>query len=266
MFTVGAFARISGVSAKALRAYDAMGLFRPVRVDRLTGYRYYSAAQLPQIRRIVALRNVGMGLDAIQRSIAGLADLATVLAERRAELEREQREVERRLAALEIRVASGVDSGGGPDVVIRPVAEEPVATLSLDALRDMDVGAAFHELEARVRDAGLRANRPPGLIVGDEGVIVFVPVTRPRQSMPGMGYRLLPARRMATILQPGGYAALPVARRSLERWAHSAGYTVDGPLRIVYLQFDAERELRLPPGYLVERAADFLTELQLPVR
>ncbi len=263
MFTVGAFARISGVSAKALRGYDAMGLFRPVRVDRLTGYRYYSAAQLPQIRRIVALRNVGMGLDAITRAIAGHADLAAVLAERRAELEREQREVERRLAALDIRVAAGTEGADAPDVVVRSVAEEPVATLSLDEVPDHDVGAAFYELESRVRDAGRRANRPPGALV-DDRVIVFVPLRRPMKPVPGVACRLLPASRMATILHGGGYAALPAARRSLEAWAGAAGYSIGGPLRVVYLQFGAEPELRLPVGYLVGRSAEFLTELQLP--
>jgi hypothetical protein len=40
---------------------------------------------------------------------------------------------------------------------------------------------------------------------------------------------------------------------------------VTGPARILYLQFGAEAELRLPRGYVVERDADFLSELQLPV-
>ena len=265
MFTVGAFARISGVSAKALRAYDAVGLFRPVRVDRRTGYRYYSAAQLPEIRRIIALRNVGMGLDAIKRSISGQADLATVLAERRTELELEQRQLERRLAALEIRVAAGAEDGGGLDVVVRPVHEEPVATISLDSVPERDIGAAFYELESRVRDAGLRANRPPGLLVGDGQVTVFVPLTRLKRPASELEYRLLPPTTMATVLHRGGYDALPAARRSLDAWARTAGYRPGNPLRIMYLQFDAERELRLPAGYLVERAADFVTELQLPV-
>jgi hypothetical protein len=37
-------------------------------------------------------------------------------------------------------------------------------------------------------------------------------------------------------------------------------------MRILYLQFGAEPELRVPRGYVVERDADFVTELQLPVR
>lgn len=47
--------------------------------------------------------------------------------------------------------------------------------------------------------------------------------------------------------------------------AHAAGLVAAGPLRILYLHFGAEPELRVPPGYLVTRDVDFVTELQLPV-
>src|SRR6476659_5607611 len=60
MFTVGGFARLAGVSARVLRAYDASGLLVPAWVDPSSGYRYYSPAQLPGLRRIQALRDVGL--------------------------------------------------------------------------------------------------------------------------------------------------------------------------------------------------------------
>ena len=45
------------------------------------------------------------------------------------------------------------------------------------------------------------------------------------------------------------------------------GYVVDRTDDFVtlYLQFGAESELRVPPGYVVDQVADFVTELQLPV-
>ena len=61
MFTIGPFSRLAGVSPKMLRTYDALGLFRPVWLERDSGYRYYSPAQLPEIRRILALRDLGIG-------------------------------------------------------------------------------------------------------------------------------------------------------------------------------------------------------------
>jgi DNA-binding transcriptional MerR regulator len=47
MFRIGDFSKQSQVSVKALRFYDEVGLLKPTYVDRVTGYRYYSAALLP---------------------------------------------------------------------------------------------------------------------------------------------------------------------------------------------------------------------------
>ena len=94
---------------------------------------------------------------------------------------------------------------------------------------------------------------------------MFVPVRGPLAPTDRVGYRRLPAARMATIIHRGSYGSLPATRATLERWVSAAGMAADGPLRILYLQFGAEPELGLPRDYLVDRDADFVTELQLPV-
>ena len=38
MPTIGAFARATGLSPKALRLYDGLGLLRPAMVDTVSGY------------------------------------------------------------------------------------------------------------------------------------------------------------------------------------------------------------------------------------
>lgn len=265
MFTVGGFARLAGVSAKVLRTYDAAGFFTPAWVDRSSGYRYYSPAQLPALRRILALRDMGLSHSEIGRLASGGADLGAILDCRRAELEAERREVERRLAALEIRVATGTSGSPEPDVVVRRIPAEPVATFDLALRADDDVGAAFYELEAHVRDLGQRAHRPPGALLDDGERLIFVPVRRAIEPTARIGFRRLPAGRAVTILHRGDYDTLPVARRELEAWAEAAGHEPTGPLRILYLQFGAEAELRLPRAWTVERDADFVTELQLVI-
>ncbi len=80
-----------------------------------------------------------------------------------------------------------------------------------------------------------------------------------------IAYRRLPAVRVASVIHRGGYSGVAEARRALESWVAAAGLTSTGPMRTLYLQFGAEPELRVPPGYVVERAIDFVTELQLPV-
>ena len=254
MFTIGSFARLAGISAKQLRAYDALGLFRPVWVDPSSAYRYYSPAQLPELRRILTLRQLGMPIEQIGRLASG-GSLREALEERRAELEGERRRVEERLSALDISIADA----DGPDIVLRPVAQEPVATLAVDGA----VADAFYELESYVRDLGRRAPRPPGAIP-NEGII-FIPVTRPIPETDRIAYRRLQACRVASVMHRGPYDGVAAARAALTRWVEVAGLTPAGPMRTLYLQFGAEPELRVPPGWVVERDADLITELQLPV-
>jgi DNA-binding transcriptional MerR regulator len=251
MFPIGQFARLAGISAKQLRAYDALGLFRPVWVDPSSSYRYYSPAQLPELSRILALRHLGMPLDEIGALARG-GDLREALGRRRAELERERRLAEERLVALDIAV-------GETDVVVRPVAVEPVAVMRLG----QDVETAFGQLESYVRDLGRRAHRPPGAIPSQREI--FVPVTGPVPSTDAIDYRRLPAARVASVIHRGPYAGVATARRALLRWVEASGLAPSGPMRTVYLQFGADADLRLPPGWVVDRDADFVTELQQPV-
>ena len=65
MFKIGDFSRLSFVTVKTLHYYDEIGLLKPVKVDRFTGYRYYSANQLPRLNYIIALKNLGLSLDEI---------------------------------------------------------------------------------------------------------------------------------------------------------------------------------------------------------
>lgn len=63
MLKIGDFARIGRISVKALRHYAAIGLLPPAYIDRASGYRYYSAAQLPILNRLLIYRNLGFSLS-----------------------------------------------------------------------------------------------------------------------------------------------------------------------------------------------------------
>ena len=65
MLKIGEFSRLAQVSTKTLRHYDQCGLFRPAWIDRFTGYRYYTLSQLPQLNRILTLKDLGFSLEQI---------------------------------------------------------------------------------------------------------------------------------------------------------------------------------------------------------
>ncbi|MGW1164018.1 MerR family transcriptional regulator [Streptomyces sp. NPDC002550] len=100
LLTIGAFARASRLSPKALRLYDELELLRPARVDPGTGYRYYAVEQLRQARLVAWLRRLGMPLAEI-RAVCAL-DPAAAAREIRAYWARVEAEtaVRRDLAAF----------------------------------------------------------------------------------------------------------------------------------------------------------------------
>jgi predicted transcriptional regulator YdeE len=65
MLTVGQLARIYNVTTKTIRHYDAVGLFKPEKIGDDNNYRFYSAEQLPELRRILILRAMGIGIEVI---------------------------------------------------------------------------------------------------------------------------------------------------------------------------------------------------------
>ncbi len=66
LLTIGAFARASRLSPKALRLYDEQGLLRPAHVDPHSGYRLYAPDQLERARLVARLRQLGMPLARIR--------------------------------------------------------------------------------------------------------------------------------------------------------------------------------------------------------
>jgi protein phosphatase len=82
LLTIGAFAKASRLSPKALRLYDELGLLTPARVDPVTGYRLYAPEQLDQARLVAWLRRLGMPLARIQH--VRTLDAATAAQEVRA--------------------------------------------------------------------------------------------------------------------------------------------------------------------------------------
>ena len=92
LLTIGAFARASRLSPKALRLYDSLGLLAPAHVDEVSGYRFYRPDQLEQARLVAWLRRLGMPLNRIQVVLAAdtsaraAEEIAAYWAETEAEL------------------------------------------------------------------------------------------------------------------------------------------------------------------------------------
>jgi len=69
--TITAFAQLCGASAKTLRFYSEIGLFRPAFIDPRTRYRFYLQDQLRDFARIQAMRNCGASIAEVREALRG---------------------------------------------------------------------------------------------------------------------------------------------------------------------------------------------------
>lgn len=281
MFKIADFSRFSRVSVKMLRHYDELGLLRPAHVDPDSGYRYYTTDQLPRLNRVIALKDLGFGLEQIRGLLddqLSAEELRGMLRLRRVELETQLREARHRLAQVEERLRQIEHETAPPryDVVFRPVPPQLVASLR-DVVPDDGpaIAALFAELELHVAAQGLRAAATPLTLFHDPeyrdqglDVEVAVPTLRPVEAGGRVTARELPGEPLvACTVYTGGYERTDEALQAILRAITASGYSVAGPWREVYLRFhpgDVE-QLGVPPAFVTERAELFVTEVQAPV-
>ena len=102
MLSIGRFARLSGLTVKALRHYDELGILRPAHVDSWTGYRWYEPAQVREAVAVRRLRALRVPLDQVPALLrADGPSLREALAVHRARLEGELVETRQVLTALD---------------------------------------------------------------------------------------------------------------------------------------------------------------------
>lgn len=66
LFQIGEVTKIMGITRKTLLVYEEMGLLTPAEKDAESGYRYYSADNMTQIRSIRSLQALGLTLKEVR--------------------------------------------------------------------------------------------------------------------------------------------------------------------------------------------------------
>jgi DNA-binding transcriptional MerR regulator len=275
VFRIGDFSRIARVSCRLLRYYDELGLLKPAHLERDSGYRYYSASQLPRLNRILVLKELGLSLEDIARvldSNLSAAELRGMLMMRRndaqqalaAEMER-LRHIESRIAQIDAEGELSVD-----DVIMR---SEPAQQL-LATRRVVPSFAAARALLRELSEA-VRAIRSKGLLgrltaiahaqeFEDDRLDVeagFILQGDAPQSPvclasgERLSVRELPAvERMATCVRIGLPERAHLITGKIGVFLEANGYALAGPSREVFLQ---------PPR--PDRMEESVVEMQFPI-
>lgn len=267
MFAIGDFSKLARVTVKALRLYDQMGLLKPARVDSSSGYRYYSAAQLPRLNRLLVLKELGFSLESIGPLLDQNLDpseLRGMLRLRREEQAARLAQEQARLQDLERWIARLDDPAGSPpmEILIKTTTPQWLAAVRDTIPNYASVGmlcgeviaqfgpkaagalpiAIWHDMEYRESDIDAEA----GFLFSSA-----VPVSGRVQC------RELPAVEAACYVYRGSYANLNSAYQRLTAWMGERQLTMAGPPREIYLQ----------ASYPVRQDDEsYVTEIQIPVR
>ena len=270
MLKIGDFSKLSRVSIRMLRHYDEIGLLRPVWIDPESGYRYYTAEQLPIAGRINALKDMGFGLTAIGEILPVYEDrdaLERYLRQRQAELQALSEQTAYRLRLLETaqKRLRKEDKTMKYDVTIKtfpprysatvrmviPAYEqegmlwnllmEETAQLNLVDGDPCYCCAVFHDKEYREADVEVEVQKD---------VLGSYPDTE------HVRFRMLPEMTAACATCKGSYAQMDGINAAVAAWVADNGYTFDGPMFNIY---------HISP-HETSNPNEFVTEVCYPVR
>ncbi|GAB3621581.1 MerR family transcriptional regulator [Glutamicibacter endophyticus] len=263
MLSIGAFAQIGQVTHRMLRHWDTAGLLVPAHVDRFTGYRSYDPSQLARLHRIVALRQLGFGLEDIALILQQGVDaerLTELLQLRHDEVEREYqtaaarlRDVQRRLHLIERENAMSTIE----------IVEKSLPALRLLGARHTvneqpEVGAVvgplFHRVEATLEGTDL--GMPIAQYEATEnGLHICVGYELEIPVPEGLEEIQLPAEATAICgVHLGSMDRIAESWQSIHAQLIARGLVPSGPCRELYVRSDSADQ------------QDWVTELQQPVR
>jgi DNA-binding transcriptional MerR regulator len=269
MIKIGDFARLSQVSVVTLRYYDEMDLLKPIKVDTFTGYRFYSAEQLPLLNRILALKDLGFSLEQIKLMLADgltLDQLRGMLTMQRNEVKKRLADEQERLYRIEARLRQIELEDKMPkyDVVIKTVPAMRVAarrvTIPTNDQVPQYLGPAFTEAYDYVRQQGAKDTGPcltlwhsPADVYENEDAEAVVPIDRALTGTERVKVYELPPTQVAAVVHQGDFQDFTQGHAALLEWIDANGYQIIGPYREIYIRHE-NRDL-----------SDTTTEIQFPV-
>ncbi|MGW2426561.1 MerR family transcriptional regulator [Streptomyces sp. NPDC001709] len=244
--SIGDFSRATHMSVKTLRHYHEIGLLEPADVDPQTGYRRYSAEQIPTAQVVRRFRDLAMPLEEI-RTVLAASDVATRNRHINAHLNRLEEELgrtRRAVAALRDLLSPPV-AVDAPAIELRSVGAVQAAAITA-TVEARDVGAWFQgalgELFATVVGQELRETGHAGGVYVDElftlhrgQATVFVPCDGPVRPVGRVTPLLVPAVELAVLEHCGPPSEVDRAYGTLAAYVARHALAVAGPIREYYL-------------------------------
>lgn len=251
LFQIGEVANILGITRKAILVYESKGLLTPAFRDEKSGFRYYTADNMTQIRSIRSLQSLGLSLKEVADYYYDTENIdlhLQKLLELRAALDRN-------IQMLQVRSAKQGDLTVHRAALPRQVclcrryscADTAEAAVRL---RDTYVAAArTGEMAMLGRMFTMRLNENPDLL----DLMCCIPMN---DGYDGPDQMEFPETAALCIYYRGPYEGTGTAVRALAEHIRGHNIQAAGPFRSIYLEGPPNRG---------ENSGEYITQVAVPV-
>jgi len=269
MLSIGRFARLTGLTVKALRHYGELGVLRPAHVDDWTGYRWYERSQVREAVAVRRLRALRVPLNEAAVLIRSDDDaLREALAVHRARLESELVQTRHILTELDALI-EGREQLVTDVTLDLPLVDEPAGRYAVAGKRvHVDEMTTYvPETITRVREwldaRSVPCIDPPLAIFLGPGIDEWLDVEvgwpiadADLEGSEGIVLREIPSTPAVEHVHRGNYDGLPDVYRALEPAIRARGFEPR----------DLAREHYISHPNNTRDPADYQTRIVWPVR
>ena len=267
MLKIGDFSKLGEVSIKALHHYDRLGLLKPIQIDKNSGYRYYSATQLSQLNRILALKDLGFSLEQIRQLLdeqVSVDRMRGMLQLKQAELEQQIQAQQQKLIRVEtyLQQIEKEDIMSDYDVILKKVEPIQVASIREILPNYYSIGPLFEELEQYLKSVNIKKWNyslgiwhDPGYKESEVDGEAAIAIDAPLEGSDRIKIYELPACDIvASLIHHGSYERFRFAYQHLISWIENNSYRIIGPNREIYIETGPEPDNE-----------SYITEIQFPI-
>ena len=252
LFKVGEVTKIMGITRKTLLVYEDMGLLTPAVKDEESGYRYYSADNMTQIRSIRSLQQLGLSLKEVQNYYYDTENIDTYL-ERLMEL---RASLDRNIQMLQVRSAKQGDLTVRKTTLPRQVcfSRQYVCDNIGDAanvLRDTYIAAAR---TGKMSMLGRMFTMRMSPVTEKLDIMCCIPVDSSYDGPERTEFTETPA---LCIYYRGPYEGTVNAIRTLMMYVKENNIEITGPFRSIYMEGPPNRG---------ENSGDYITQVAVPIK
>jgi DNA-binding transcriptional MerR regulator len=252
LFKVGEVTKIMGVTRKALIVYEDMGLLTPAVKDEDSGFRYYSADNMTQIRSIRSLQQLGLSLKEVRDYYYDTENIDSYLKN----LMELRTSLDRNIQMLQVRAAKLGDLTVRKTSLTRQVCFcrryvcEDV-TQAANVLRDTYIAAAR---TGKMSMLGRMFTMRMSASTEKLDILCCIPVAEDYDGPERMEFAESPA---LCIYYRGPYEGTGTAIRALMQYVKENNIETTGPFRNIYMEGPPNRG---------ENKQDYITQIAVPIK